>query len=132
MHSWKNASAQAKVFTLTHAAVMLAELVGEVSLFGLVPRESGSVRTRFWAQYVLGATFSIFLGSLGFLATDCLAKGGWNKSAWAFSVLPTLAGASGGFVLHGVDSILGATSGTGSVALIRAAYASKKKKSALQ
>jgi thiamine monophosphate synthase len=68
------------------------------------------------------------MGALGFLATDCLAKGGWNKAAWASAVVPTAVMASGGFVLHGVDSILGSTSGTGSVALIRAAYASKKKK----
>jgi hypothetical protein len=131
MPAWKTASPQAKVFMVTHVASMLAELVGEVSLYQLVPRESASVRTRFWAQYVIGAAFSIAMGSLGFLATDCLAKSGWNKAAWGTAVLPTVAAASGGFVLHGVDSILGSTSGTGSVALIRAAYASKKKKSAV-
>ena len=132
MPHWKGASPQAKVFAIAHVTAMLAELVGEVSLYQLVPRESGSVRTRFWAQYVIGAALSVGLGSLGFLATDCLAKGGWNKSAWAMAAVPTAVGASSGFVLHGVDSILGATSGTSNVALIRAAYASKKKKSAQQ
>ena len=129
MPAWKTASPQAKVFAVTHVAAMLVELVGEVSLYQLVPRESASIRTRFWAQYVIGAAISVALGSLGFLATDCLAKSGWNKAAWASAVVPTVATMSGGFVLHGVDSIIGSTSGSGSVALIRAAYASKKKKS---
>jgi hypothetical protein len=35
---------------------------------------------------------------------------------------------SGGFVLHGVDAILGSSSGTGSFALIKTAYAAAKKK----
>lgn len=132
MPSLKTASAQAKVFAATHITTMLVELVGEISLYQLVPRDSASIRTRFWAQYVVGAAFSVLFGLLGFVATDCLAKSGWSKAAWAAAIVPAVAAASGGFVLHGVDTILGSTSGTGSIALIRAAYASKKKKSAQQ
>lgn len=132
MPSWKTASPQAKVFVVTHVCAMAVELIGELSLYELVPRDSVSVRTRFWSQYVVGAAFSVILGFLGFIATDCLAQSGWNKAAWATAVLPTIAAASGGFVLHGVDSILSSTSGTGNVGLIRAAYASKKKKSIQQ
>ena len=128
--SFSNVSPQAKVFKVTHVVAMLAELVGEISLYNLVPTQNAAMRTRFWAQYVIGAAISAILGVMGFLATDCLAKNGWKKLAWGFCVLPSIAATTGGFVLHGVDSILGSSSGTGSVALIRAAYASKKKKSA--
>ena len=129
MVKWSDASPQAKLFVITHVIVMLTELVGEISLFTLIPNENKAMRTRFWAQYVLGAACAAVMGSIGYLATDCLSKSGWTKTAWASSLLPTLTLGSGGFLLHGVDSILGASSGTGSVALIRAAYVAKKKKS---
>lgn len=128
MKGWSDASAQAKVFAITHAVAVLAEFVGEVSLYNLVPEENKTIRTRFWAQYLVGAAVTMLIGALGYLATDCLAKSGWKKAAWVAAFLPSVTVVSGGFMLHGVDSILGSSSGTGSVALIKAAYAAKKKK----
>lgn len=129
MVKWSQASPQAKVFAVTHAVAMLTELVGEVSLYGLVNTDNKVVRTRFWAQYLVGAAAVMLIGYVGFVATDCLAASGWKKLSWVSAVLPTLTTVSGGYVLHGVDTILGSSSGTGSIALIKSAYAAKKKKS---
>ena len=129
MKKWSDISPQAKVFAITHAIAMVTEFVGEVSLFGLIPEENKTMRTRFWAQYLVGAACTVLIGVVGYIATDCLAASGWNKTAWVASLLPTLTVFTGGFVLHGVDAILGSSSGTGSLALIKSAYAAKKKKS---
>ena len=129
MKNWSQASAQAKVFAITHAVAMVAEFIGEVSLYGLIPEENRAVRTRFWAQYLIGAAFSVLIGAVGYIATDCLSGAGWSKLAWVAALLPTATLLSGGCVLHGVDAILGSSSGSGSVALIKSAYAAKKKKS---
>ena len=129
MKNWSQVSAQAKVFAVTHAIAMVTEFVGEISLYGLIPEENRAVKTRFWAQYLVGAAFSVLIGAIGYLATDCLSGAGWSKTAWVAAFLPTATLLSGGFVLHGVDTILGSSSGSGSVALIKSAYAAKKKKS---
>jgi hypothetical protein len=123
-----SASPQAKVFAITHAAAVAVELVGEMSLYGLIPpTAASSLKTRFWSQYVIGVAISTLVGLVGYVATDCLAKSGWTKTAWVAALLPTLTLLSGGFLLHGVDTILGISTGTGSVGLIRAAFRTKKK-----
>ena len=78
MKGWSEASPQAKVFAITHAITMVVEFVGETSLFGLIPEDNRTVRTRFWAQYLVGAAAAILIGAVGFLATDCLSKSGWK------------------------------------------------------
>lgn len=122
------ASPQAKVFAITHATAIFLEFIAERSLYGLISdTASTSIKTRFWSQYVIGVAIATLIGTVGYSATDCLAKSGWTKTAWIAAMLPTLTLLSGGFVLHGVDAILGSSSGTGSVGLIKAAYAAKKK-----
>lgn len=125
---WKSASPQAKFFAITHATAILIEFIGETSLYGLIPdTANASVKTRFWSQYVMGVAVAIIVGSVGFAATDCLARSGWTKTAWVAALIPAIMLLSGGFVLHGVDAILGSSSGTSSIGLIKAAYAAKKK-----
>ncbi len=125
---WNNASPQAKVFAVTHAAATLIEFLAETSLYGLIPDEAGTAtKTRFWSQYVMGLGFNLIMGAIGYAATDCLARSGWTKTAWVMAVLPTLMLLTGGFLLHGVDTVLGTSSGTGSVTLLKAAYSAKKK-----
>lgn len=121
-------SPQAKFFVITHATCTLIEFIGETSLYGLIPETANSsIKTRFWSQYVIGVAVATLIGSIGFAATDCLAKAGWTKTAWVAALVPSIMLLTGGFVLHGVDSILGTSSGTGSVGLIKAAYTAKKK-----
>lgn len=126
---WR-ASPQAKFFAITHTTATVLEFIAETSLYGLISETAAtSVKTRFWSQYVIGVAIATLIGTVGYAATDCLAKSGWTKTAWVAALLPTLMLLSGGFVLHGVDAILGTSSGTGSVGLIKAAYAAKKKHS---
>ena len=121
-------SPQAKVFAVTSAIALVTELVGEIALYGLVPKENQVIKTRFWAQFVVGAALTLFMSGIGYVATDCLAKKGWTKTSWLVAIVPIMAGSTG-FVIHGVDTVLGASSGSGSVALLKSAFASKKKKS---
>lgn len=129
MKDWTEASAQAKVYAVVHVISMLTEFVGEVSLFDMIPQGNKTIRTRFWAQYLIGAAYAVLVGIVGFRSVDCLAKSGWKKLSWAAVAISPVLLASGGFLLHGVDSILGSSSGTGAVALVGSAYAAKKKKS---
>ena len=121
-------SAQAKVFATTHAAVMLLELMGEISLSNLIPEQSKGVKSRFWLQYVIGIAVSLFISSICYRAIDCLAKNGWTKTAWLMAIFPpTIFLFTGGFLLHGVDSVLTSTSGSSSIKLLRTAARKKKK-----
>lgn len=123
------ASNQAKVFAVTAGIALITEIAGEIALYGIIPEDNRVIKTRFWAQFVVGAAISLFFTGIGYIATDCIAKKGWSKTAWLVAIVPMLPIVTGGFVLHGVDTVLGSSSGTGSVALIKAAFAAKKKKS---
>ena len=126
---WSELSPQTKVFAVVHVLSMVSEFVGEIWLSNLIPDENKTMKTRFWSQYLVGATMAILVGVIGHVSIECMAKSGWNKLAWAAAIIPSLTLASGGYMLHGVDAILGSSSGTGSAALIKTALIAKKKKS---
>lgn len=121
-------SIQAKVFTVTFVAAHIIELIGETTLYGLIPSTACTcLKTRFWTHYVVSLSLTMLFGLFCRASIDCLAKSGWTKTAWVAAIVPTILILSGAYMLHGVDTILGVSSGTGSVGLIKAAYKAKKK-----
>lgn len=124
---WTDSSPQAKAFAVTFAAATVIEFIGETTLYGLIPGTAArSLKIRFWSQYVASLSVYMVIGLVGHAAVDCLAKSGWAKTAWLASIFPAVVVLSGGFVLHGVDTILGISSGTGSMGLLKAAFKAKK------
>ena len=119
------ATPQAKLFAATFVVGFVAELVGEIALSSTIAEGQHTLKTRFWARYVVTAACAVLVGLVGYIVVNVLAHAGWRNLAWLLALIPSTAILSTAFVLQGVNTVLDGTSGVGCLEMISAAFRSK-------
>lgn len=105
------------VFLGTSAVCAAMDLVYELGVYNLtIPDDCNAMKRRFWFSYVFGLALMCVVIAGGYRVVSSLSESGWRWTAWFAAIVPVPLLIYGGFLLHGIDTVL--TTATGNTASV--------------
>lgn len=118
--------AEQTVYLALQSVTLISDFIAQYGISQLLPEQNKAILTRFWAQYAFHVTMIALITSIGYIAIGCTSS---KYLSWLLVIIIPAMTLYDSVITRGASNLVTATSGVGSISLMKRAIIDKRKMS---